>query len=453
MVKLYPHVIIATVLAAICATTCSCSDSKDSPEAPAVTVAVNPSTFEISSEAQTLTLDVKADADWSITSDSEWASVRPGGGMAGQSTAVKVTVKANTDMVPRKASLTVKAGKTRETVTITQNPTHTVTLSSTRATMGAQSSSTEIEVTSNTDWTAEADASWLSLTPASGKSGTTKMTVKAAANDSGSDRTANVTVKYAGGEQTLEVRQLSDAVTTPEGYTLVWSDEFNEGTMPNTSRWYYETGAGGWGNNEIQDYVAGEVGGQTLAKIENGILNIICAKINGKIYSIRMNTRDSWTYGYFEARLKLPKGKGTWPAFWMMPKNFTSWPADGEIDIMEEVGYHPNYVSSSVHCTSYNHSIGTQKTREILVPTAQEDFHVYALEWTADYIRTYVDGEILFTFANDGKGDKNTWPFNAPFYIKLNLAWGGDWGGQQGVDESCLPADYQVDYVRVFQKN
>jgi beta-glucanase (GH16 family) len=153
-----------------------------------------------------------------------------------------------------------------------------------------------------------------------------------------------------------------------------------------------------------------------------------------------------------EARLKLPKGKGTWPAFWMMPKNYVSWPGSGEIDIMEEVGYNPNYTSSSIHCDAYNHTLGTQKTAEVLTAGAQDEFHVYALEWTADYIKTYVDGKQLLYFANDKQGKNATWPFSNPFYIKLNLAWGGDWGGAQGVDESCLPATYEIDYVRVFQK-
>ncbi|MDE6711925.1 MAG: glycoside hydrolase family 16 protein, partial [Alistipes sp.] len=155
----------------------------------------------------------------------------------------------------------------------------------------------------------------------------------------------------------------------------------------------------------------------------------------------------------FEARLKLCTGKGTWPAFWMMPKNFTSWPGDGEIDIMEEVGYNPNYVSSSIHCNAYNHPNNTQKTHEFLLATAQTEFHTYAVEWTADCLRFIFDGTEHFRFANDGKGDKNTWPFYAPFYLKLNLAWGGNWGGAQGIDEGCLPATYEVDYVRVFKKN
>ena len=186
--------------------------------------------------------------------------------------------------------------------------------------------------------------------------------------------------------------------------------------------------------------------------VKDGIFTITAKKIDGTVYSIRINTQQSWKYGYFEARLRLPSGKGTWPAFWMMPSNFTTWPGDGEIDIMEEVGYTPNYVSSAIHCNAYNHMNNTQKNKEIYLATAQSEFHVYALEWTEDYIRTYVDGKELLYFANDKTGNKDTWPFNAAFYLKLNLAWGGNWGGAQGVDESALPATYEIDYVRVFQK-
>lgn len=251
-------------------------------------------------------------------------------------------------------------------------------------------------------------------------------------------------------QDTVTVKQTVKS-EAPEGYSLVWNDEFEVGVEPD-SEWYYETGGNGWGNNELQHYVAGSQGSEQLAAVKDGVLTIIAKKIGDTVYSIRMNTNKSWKYGYFEARLKLPSGKGTWPAFWMMPKNFTSWPGDGEIDIMEEVGYRPNYVSSAIHCTAYNHSIGTQKTKETFLATSQTEFHVYALEWTEDYIRTFVDGKELFYFPNDKKGDKNTWPFNAPFYLKLNLAWGGNWGGAEGVDESVLPANYEIDYVRVFQK-
>lgn len=222
--------------------------------------------------------------------------------------------------------------------------------------------------------------------------------------------------------------------------------------MPATSKWWFETGASGWGNNEIQNYVAGLSGTDTCAVVSDGTLKIIAQKRGSDVISIRMNTKENWRYGYFEARLKVPGGKGTWPAFWMLPQNFKNWPLDGEIDIMEYVGYDPNVVHASVHTQAYNHVQGTQKTATKTIPNAEKEFHIYAVEWTADYVKAFVDGVEYFRFDNDKKEQKETWPFDAPFYLKLNLAWGGNWGGQQGVDESVLPAVYEIDYVRVYQK-
>ena len=184
------------------------------------------------------------------------------------------------------------------------------------------------------------------------------------------------------------------------------------------------------------------------------VLNITCYKnsagriCSGRVYACR-NT--GWTYGWIEARIMLPKGKGTWPAFWMMPVNFSKWPEDGENDIMEEVGYNPNYVSSTIHCNAYNNSGTAKEHKEQYVANAEGGWHVYACEWTADYIAYYIDGNKYFTYTPDNK-TKTYWPFNTPFYIILNLAWGGSWGGQKGVDETVLPATMKVDYVRVFQK-
>ena len=157
-------------------------------------------------------------------------------------------------------------------------------------------------------------------------------------------------------------------------------------------------------------------------------------------------------YGYIEARIKLPKGKGTWPAWWMYPVDGSNWPACGEIDIMEEVGVDPNRVSSSFHCITYNHTDHTQKTHEMYCIGAEEGFHVYALEWTEDYMRTYVDGTEQLYFENDHLGNNDSWPFYKPFFLILNVAWGGSWGGYDGVDESALPVTMEVDYVRVWQK-
>lgn len=244
------------------------------------------------------------------------------------------------------------------------------------------------------------------------------------------------------------------SIMTPEGYTLVWQDEFDSDTLslPVDSLWWYEVWEPGRVNNELQRYVEGKLGDEYTAEVSNGTLKIHAKKVGDEVISARINSKESWQYGYFEARLKLPVGRGTWPAFWMMPQQPSRWPVCGEIDIMEEVGYDPNVSVSTIHCGAYNHVKNTQKSGTKLVPTAQTQFHIYAVEWTEDFIKGYVDGECYFTFENDKAGNVETWPFDKPFYLKLNLAWGGDWGGAKGVDEDCLPATYEIDYVRVFQK-
>lgn len=340
-----------------------------------------------------------------------------------------------------------------------ETPSSGVTVSPTQIMVKHESSTVTLSVSSDKEWTAFSDNDWISCkVPGSTLPGIVEVTVKA--NTTYQPRKGVVVVKSGSVRTSVPVSQeakpdiVDTDINTPEGYRLIWQDEFKDAAFstPDESLWWYETGKSGWGNNEIQNYIPGTQGGEICAKVDHGTLKIIAKKVGTEVYSIRMNTKDSWTYGYFEARLKLPKGKGTWPAFWMMPKNGTAWPGDGEIDIMEEVGYDPNKVLSTIHCNAYNHSIGTQKSGERLIPTAQSDFHVYAVEWTADYIKGFVDGECYFAFDNDKKGNKDTWPFNAPFYVKLNLAWGGNWGGAQGIDESALPATYEIDYVRVFQK-
>ncbi|MCL1974514.1 MAG: family 16 glycosylhydrolase [Bacteroidetes bacterium] len=312
-----------------------------------------------------------------------------------------------------------------------------------------------VAVTANTRWSVSSDADWCDCTPLSGTAGGGSVTITSTVNYTGSPRTATLTFTAGSMNKNCIVLQEPTPVPdyVPEGYTLVWQDEFETSSrMPDPNKWWYETGKSGWGNHELQNYISGSTGGDTCALVSKGTLKIIAKKRASEVISIRMNTRESWRYGYFEARLKLPSGKGTWPAFWMLPQQFQSWPDDGEIDIMEEVGFRPNWVSSSIHCKAYYHSIGTQKTAERFVPTAETDFHIYAVEWTEDHLYGWVDGVRYFSFLNDKTGRKETWPFDAPFYLKLNLAWGGDWGGAQGVDETKLPATYEIDYVRVYQK-
>jgi beta-glucanase (GH16 family) len=126
------------------------------------------------------------------------------------------------------------------------------------------------------------------------------------------------------------------------------------------------------------------------------------------------------------------------------------WPDDGEIDIMEYVGFNPGVVHGTVHTKAYNHSIGTHKGGQTAVPDASTAFHVYAIEWTPDRIDWFVDDKPYYSFANDKAGNKETWPFNAPFHLIFNLAVGGNWGGQKGVDESIWPQRMEVDWVRVY---
>ncbi|GHU94897.1 beta-glucanase [Bacteroidia bacterium] len=328
-------------------------------------------------------------------------------------------------------------------------------------TVPEEAGSAYITVTSNVEWSLTSSKDWCAYTPYMGYEGETRVKITTTANYTGANRTATLT--FASGSYTQEYTVVQTGtesqVVAPAGYTLVWFDEFNDklaggkATLPSTDNWWFETGAGGWGNNEIQNYIDRVSGTDTCAFISDGALKIVAKKRGNEVLSVRMNTKQSWLYGYFEARLKLPQGKGTWPAFWMLPQNFQNWPDDGEIDIMEEVGYRPNWVASSIHCKAYYHSIGTQKSNEKYIATAESDFHIYAVEWTPDVIKGFIDGEKYFEFPNDKKGKKDTWPFNAPFYLKLNLAWGGNWGGAEGVDNSALPATYEIDYVRVFQKS
>lgn len=314
-------------------------------------------------------------------------------------------------------------------------------------------------VTSLKEWDAQSPDSWIkvSRTGQLEKSGTVTVTV--GANSERKERAGSIIVYSGGASTTVAVKQQSKepepvdpTIKVPEGYELVWHDEFDGNSL--SGDWTHEVKGPGWVNNELQTYVNAGVNGQPVTEVADGKLSIHCFKLGNTVYSGRIyaNVKTGWQYGIFEARIKLPKGKGTWPAYWMMPVSSSDpWPKCGEIDIMEEVGYNPNYTSSSVHTQNYNHTIGTQRTAERLTQGAQDEFHIYRLEWTPSYIRTYVDDNALLTFNNDGTGNVNTWPYDKAFYIILNLAWGGDWGGAMGVDESCLPATMEVDYVRVFQ--
>ena len=245
------------------------------------------------------------------------------------------------------------------------------------------------------------------------------------------------------------------AAASAQDWQLVWSDEFDVDGAPDASKWTFETGGHGWGNNELQHYT----GRLDNARVEDGVLVIEAKKedYQGNAYtSARLNSAASWTYGRYEVRAQLPAGRGTWPAIWMLYSTNGygngSWPDNGEIDIMEHVGYQPNVVHSTVHTKAFNHAIGTQRGASTTVPTATTAFHEYAVEWEPNEIRGYVDDELYFTFENRDGYSWEQWPFDRDFHLLLNVAVGGDWGGSQGVDDSVFPQAMRVDYVRVYQE-
>lgn len=243
--------------------------------------------------------------------------------------------------------------------------------------------------------------------------------------------------------------------TTPSlAYQLVWSDEFNTDGNPDTTKWSYEVGGTGWGNNELQYYTNAR---PENARVNGGNLVIETRKesFGGKNYtSARLVTKGKaqWTHGKFEIRAKLPKGRGTWPAIWTLAATSPLiWPDDGELDIMEEVGYDPNVIHGTAHSKLYNGANGKQKGGSVLIKDAQDSFHVYSMEWTESSVTWSVDGNFYFVYNNPNTGT-DAWPFLKNFFLILNIAIGGNWGGVQGVDDSIFPQSMLIDYVRVYQK-
>jgi beta-glucanase (GH16 family) len=248
-------------------------------------------------------------------------------------------------------------------------------------------------------------------------------------------------------------------------WKLVWSDEFDKPGLPDPAKWNYEEGF--IRNNEAQYYTKAR---SENARVENGMLVIEARKEQFKnprfdqaaasgsrqnrefaeYTSASLTTRGKadWTYGRIEVRVKLPPGRGTWPAIWTLGTNsaHVGWPAGGEIDIMEFVGFDPGVIHANIHTKKYNHVKKTGKGSQITIPDAGEAFHVYALEWDADRLDFFVDDKKYFTYENEKSGE-DAWP-----YLILNLAIGGAWGGAKGIDETCFPQRYYIDYVRVYQR-
>jgi beta-glucanase (GH16 family) len=208
---------------------------------------------------------------------------------------------------------------------------------------------------------------------------------------------------------------------------LIWADEFNVDGAPDSSKWVYDTGTGdwGWGNNEAQYYT----NRADNVKVQNGVLKITTIKenYNGSNYtSARIKTQGkfSFKYGKVEMRAKMPVGGGTWPALWMLGDNITSvgWPACGEIDIMEHLGNQNNKIYGTLHHPG--HFGGTADSRNVTINNTTTEFHIYALDWRADAIKFYVDNQLFYTFTNT-----SSLPFNQNFFLTVNSAIGGGFGG------------------------
>jgi beta-glucanase (GH16 family) len=252
-------------------------------------------------------------------------------------------------------------------------------------------------------------------------------------------------------------------------WKLVWQDEFDGSGAPDAEKWTYEEGY--IRNREAQFYTRR----RENVRVENGVLVLEARResIPNPAFqagstswqrsretseytsaSVRTLDRSHWRYGRIEVRAKLPSGRGTWPAIWMLGVNCkeVGWPECGEIDIMENVGYDPSAIHANIHTGSYNHVKKTGKGSKITVERPWEKFYVYALEWSPEKLDFFVDGRKYFTYANDNSGVAS-WPYDKPFYLILNLAIGGAWGGRNGIDDAIFPQRMEVEYVRVYERS
>jgi beta-glucanase (GH16 family) len=267
------------------------------------------------------------------------------------------------------------------------------------------------------------------------------------------------------GQATEPARQAANATDRP-GWRLVWHDEFDTVIGPD---WTFDIGTGtnnnGWGNNEHQYYTSRPEN----VRVENGVLVIEARREryeSREFTSARLKTagRKAFRFGRFEARIKIPRGQGIWPAFWALGDDFRAagWPKCGEIDVMENVGREPDKVHGTVHGPGYSGGNGISGTFELprvsanrgadestAAPAFADDFHVFAVDWDAAKLTFSVDGRVYHTVTPaDARG---TWAFDHPFFLLLNLAVGGNWPGPPG-DDTPFPARMFVDYVRVYER-
>ncbi len=246
------------------------------------------------------------------------------------------------------------------------------------------------------------------------------------------------------------------------GWKLTFADEFNApvGTPPDPSKWNYDLGGHGWGNNELQCYTT-----STKNSFHDGKGNLVIRAIKESTTDEKGTTREyssariltkgkfAQTYGRFEARLKVPVGKGIWPAFWTLGENITTknWPHCGEIDIMEYLGHDTMTAYGTIHGPGYSGAEGKSKPFKLTsTPSFHDDFHTFAIEWSESEVLWFIDGQQYHRVTPDDL-KPSEWVFNTPFFMILNLAVGGNWPGNPD-DKTTLPQDYSIDYVRVYER-
>lgn len=259
---------------------------------------------------------------------------------------------------------------------------------------------------------------------------------------------------------TYTASQTADARASDTKWTLTWSDEFNapNGTPVDSSKWVSETGGGGWGNNELETYTNRVQ--NAYHQDGNLVIKVLREKFTGTdgkerdYTSARLKSQGKFSqaYGRMEARIKIPRGQGIWPAFWMLGDDIdkAGWPSSGEIDIVENIGKEPNLIHGTIHGPGYSGEHGIGAPYKADRPVA-DDFHVFAIEWEPKVIRFYMDDHLYETISPADLPAGAKWVYDHPFFLLLNVAVGGYWPGNPD-QTSEYPQTMLVDYVRVYSR-
>ncbi|MBR1538717.1 MAG: family 16 glycosylhydrolase, partial [Bacteroidales bacterium] len=360
---------LAVLSLILLAVACQTPVTPDDPTPEPPTLSFAASSLAVDAEGGEASVRVTSSSAWSVSADGQdWFRLSSPSQIYSGESIVKVTAEPNNTSADRTGTLRFTSGSTTRQLTVNQ-PHFVPQLSFSADEVRGAGAGGEATVSTSANAVWEAEASdlewWFSLSPKTIVKGEGEIKVRFNRSYTAQERRASVRFRSGSQEKTLTIVQLAgepveNGAYVPEGYQLVWQDDFSDPSDKLVSKWRYEDWAPGRVNHELQRYVPDD---RRTSYTQDGALYIVARKAEGQVISARMNSRESWFYGYFEAAIWLPRGKGTWPAFWMMPDDQSKgWPACGEIDIMEEVGVDADITSSSIHCEAYNHVKNTQKT-------------------------------------------------------------------------------------------